>query len=256
MKYYKELLRQRCFTRADVIALTGSEGAANSLLHDYQKKGYIEQVKRNLYVAVSMETEQSAASRYYIGSHITEGSYLSHHSAFEYFGCANQVFYEVYVSGGKRFAPFEYDDVMFRYVAPRISPGMVERPDGVRVTDIERTVLDSIGDFEKIAGLEELLHCLELVPYLDEIRLLAYLDEYRKQVLYQKTGYILEHLKKDLRLSEGFFEACESKVSKSVRYLYQGVEHEPNTYNKRWRLYVPQNLMKLISREGVTHGSL
>lgn len=256
MKYYRELLDMQCFTRADAERLTGSANAAGSLLSSYQKKGYISQVKRNLYVAVSMETGQAVASRYFIGSHVTEGSYLSHHSAFEYYGCANQVFYEVYVSGGRRFAPFEFDGVTFRYIAPRIRDGIVEKPDGVRVTDMERTVLDGLGDFEKIAGLEELLQCLALVPYLDEKNLLEHLERYGRQVLYQKAGYILSHFKKELRLSDRFFENCESKVKKSVRYLYHGVKHEPRAFDGRWQLIVPQDLMKLVSPGGGFHGDI
>ena len=161
MKYYKELMELQCFTRADAERITGNAKTADSLLTNYQKKGYIEAVKRNLYVVVSMETGQAAPNRYRIASHITDGAYISHHSAFEYYGYANQVFYEVYVSGDKRFTPFEYDDVVYRHIAPRMSVGVQEKPDGVRVTDIERTVLDSINDFEKIAGLEELLRCLD-----------------------------------------------------------------------------------------------
>lgn len=256
MKYLKELLKMQCFTRADVEQLTGSASAANSLLANYHKKGYVNLVKRNLYVAVSMETGQSVASRYFIGSHIKDCSYLSHHTAFEYHGLANQVFYEVYVSGEKRFAQFKYDDVSYYHVAPRIHTGVDEKPDGVRVTDMERTVLDSINDFERIAGLEELLHCLELVPYLDEKKLLAYLELYGKQVLYQKTGYLLSHLKKELRLSDDFFEACACRIEKSVRYLYHGIEHEPNLFDRRWRLFVPLNLMKLVSQGGEPNGDL
>jgi len=248
VKYYQELLKMQCFTRSDVEILTGNPGAANSLLYDYQKKGYINLVKRNLYVTISMETGQAVANRYFIGSHIAEGSYISHHSAFEYYGCANQIYFEVYVTGKKRFAPFEYDGVIYRYIAPRISVGVEEQRDGVRITDIERTVLDGIGDFEKISGLEELLRCLELVPYLNEEKLLVYLEKYDKQILYQKTGYILYHLKNDLRLSDQFFNICEKKISKSVRYLYREIKHEPNIFNRRWQLFVPLDLMKVLSQ--------
>jgi len=251
MKYYKELLELQCFTRTDVERITGNADTANSLLRNYQRKGYIESVKRNLYVAISIETGQTMPNRYRIASHITEGAYISHHSAFEYYGCANQVFYEVYVSGGKRFAPFEYDDVAYRYVAPRIDIGIVERPDGVRLTDIERTVLDSINDFEKISGLEELLRCLELIPRIDEEKMLEYLERYNKQILYQKVGYILSHFKSELRLSERFLEVCEHKVSKSVRYLYNGIKFEKNTFDNHWQLYVPNNLLQILSQGGV-----
>jgi len=81
-------------------------------------------------------------------------------------------FYEVYVSGENRFAQFEYDGVTYRYIAPCIVIGVERKNDGVRITDMERTVLDGINDFQKIAGLEELLRCLDLVPHVNEKKLL------------------------------------------------------------------------------------
>jgi predicted transcriptional regulator of viral defense system len=203
-----------------------------------------------------METGQAVPNRYRIASHIAGGAYISHHSAFEYYGCANQVFYEVYVSGDKRFGPFEYDDVTYRYIAPRVGVGVEEKPDGVRVTDRERTVLDSVNDFEKIAGLEEVLRCLELIPQVDEKKLLEYLERYGKQFLYQKAGYVLSHLKNELRLSDRFFEVCEDMVSKSVRYFYGGIEREQNNFDKRWQLFVPKNLLAMLSHGGEIHGSI
>lgn len=256
MKYYESLVDLQCFSRADVERLTQNEYAADSLIKEYKRKGYIEPVRHNLFVAMSMETKRAVANRYRIASNILCGNYVSHHTAFEYYGCANQVFYEVYVSGEGRFANFEYDDLTFCYVAPRIELGVVQKEDGVCVTDIERTVLDSINDFEKIGGLEELLRCFALIPYVAEDKLLRYLEDYDKQVLYQKAGYILEHLKKQLRLSDSFFDICESKRKGSVRYLYHGLEHEPHIFDNRWKLVVPQNLMKIISKGGNENAEL
>lgn len=256
MKYYENLVELQCFSRLDVERLTGNEYAADSLIKEYKRKGYIESVRRNLFVVISMETKRAVANRYRIASSILSGNYVSHHSAFEYYGCANQVFYELYVSGSSRFLDFEYDDLMFRYVAPRIKLGVVQKEDGVRVTDMERTVLDSINDFEKIGGLEELMRCLELVPYVDQEKLLWYLEAYNKKVLYQKAGYILEHLKKQMRLSDSFFEVCISKSKESVRYLYHGIEHEPNSFNNHWNLVAPQDLKNLTSKGGNENAEL
>ena len=250
MKYYEELVDLQCFSRADVVTLTGNEHTADSLIIEYKRKGYIQSVRRNSYVTISMETKMPVANRYRIATNIMSGSYISHHSAFEYYGCANQVFHEVYVSGINKFAPFEYDDVFYRYIAPRIDVGIDGKADGIRVTDIERTLLDSINDFEKIGGLEELLRCIEMILYLDEAKLIAYLDQYDKHFLYQKAGYILEHMKKPLRLSEKFFKHCEVNQAKSVRYLYHGIEHEPNMFQNKWNLIVPKDLMKLLSDGG------
>lgn len=250
MKHYKELAGLQCFSRADVERVTGNPDAANSLIHSYQKKGLIASVKRNLFVAISLETGQAVPNRYRIASGISDSAYITHHSAFEYYGCANQVFYEVYVSADKRFSSFEYDDISYRYVAPRAAFGIIEKPDGVRVTDMERTVLDAISDFDKIAGFEELLNCLLLIPYLDEDKLLSYLKQYDKQFLFQKAGYILSHFKDELRLSNKFFSSCEQEVSKSVRYIWNGIQHQSNIFDSRWQMVVPKQPLGLLSQGG------
>jgi hypothetical protein len=114
----------------------------------------------------------------------------------------------------------------------------------VRVTDIERTVLDSIRDFEKISGLEEVLNCIGLIPRLDESKLLAYLSGYGNGYLYQRTGYLLSQNAPIFKLSDDFFAACRSKIPSAKRYLYNGLGAEPHTLNREWLLFVPESLIK------------
>ena len=146
------------------------------------------------------------------------------------------------------FHPFEYSGITYTYLGSRISDGIITRPDSVRVTDPERTVLDGINDFEKVMGLEELLRCLELFPMVKEDKLIAYLEAYGKQVLYQKTGYVLEHFRDAWNLSDNFFSACETRIGKSKRYFYRSSAHKKMEYNRRWRLIVPPDLMKITSK--------
>lgn len=245
MKYYSELLELGCFTRYDVTRLTGNDNTAGALLRSYLEKGYIRKVKRNLYVAVNLADNEPVVSKYRIAGNITASSYVSHHAAFEYYGCANQVSYQVEVSSETEFAPFSFGGNTYAYIASRIQNGIVTRPDGVRVTDTERTVLDGIHDFEKVMGLEELLRCLALVPTVHEEKLLSYLAVYDKQVLYQKTGFILRHFQSEFRLSDAFFSECAARIGKSTRYL---TESKSGVYNKEWRLVVSENLTDLTAK--------
>ena len=48
MKHYEKLLELGCFSKNDLEQITGSEAAAKWLCREYQKKGYIERVKRDL----------------------------------------------------------------------------------------------------------------------------------------------------------------------------------------------------------------
>ena len=168
MKYYKQLLKMGCFTWEELCTTVGNIKTAESLARNYVKKGYIQSVKRGLYAAVDLATGEAVANKFRIAGKITPTSYVSHHAAFEYYGCANQVSYQTQVSSDSVFAPFEYAGITYVYLASRISGGIITHPDSVRMTDTERTVLDGIHDFEKIIGLEELLRCLELLPTVKE----------------------------------------------------------------------------------------
>jgi len=159
---------------------------------------------------------------------------------------ANQVFYEVYFSTCKNVRPFTYDGIEY---IPLPKTSAIEIPDmnnGVRVTSLERTVIDSIFDMDKIAGLEEILRCLELIPSLNEEKLLDVLEGYSKKQLYQKVGYILEFYKKDLSLSKDFFLKCISCSSSSKTYLSQ--EIRDNIFHPKWLLYAPKDLKQLINK--------
>lgn len=250
MKYYGQLLKKGCFTWTDVSEMVGNRNSASNLIQNYLKKGYIQNVKRNLYVAINLADGEPIVNQYVIAANITKSAYISHHTALEYHGCTNQVFYDVYVSSKTRFKPFEFNGLTYRYQMSRINDGIVKKPDGARVTDLERTIIDSINDFEKIGGLEELLRSLEMIPYADETKLLCYLKSYGKQILFQKTGYILEHFKDSLKITDAFFKACETEISKSVRYLYPSIKKENSKYNKRWKLFVPEKLLAITSKGG------
>lgn len=150
----------------------------------------------------------------------------------------------------KKFSSFEYDDITYTYIAPRINNGVELKEYGIQVTSIERTILDCINDFERIGGLEELLRSLALIPYASEKKLLCLLNEYNKQFLYQKAGYILSHFKNELQLSEDFFVDCKKHIVDSVRYLYKDVKLEKHAYNKEWKLVTPKSLSDITRKGG------
>lgn len=246
MELYKELVAMRCFTHSDVVRLTGSESAAQWQIKNYLKKGYIERVRRNLYTVISMETEQSIANRFQIASHIAVDAFVSHHSAFEFYGYANQVFYDVYFATEKRVRQFDYDGLHYQPVVWHGNEGIVEMNNGVRVASPERTVIDSIADFSKIGGLEELLRCIALIPVLDEVKLLSALEIYERGQLYQKTGYILENYKDELSLSSDFFAECMTHLTSSKTYLFD--KQDDFVFHEKWLLYAPKDLKKFVDK--------
>ena len=251
MDVYNQLAKYPVFTINEVQKLTGNSKTAYSQLDRLMKKGLVKKVRKNIYSAINPVTAQIVATRYQIACAVTDTAYISHHSAFEYYGLANQVFYEVYVSSETKFNTFEYDHVTYKYIASRMQEGIVEAKNttGVRITNLERTVIDSIRDYNKIGGFEELLNCLEGIHYLDEAKLLRYLKVYNIQGLYQRVGYLLQHYQKEIQLSNDFIDCCKQKIGKSRRYLLNE-SIDGSTYNREWELMVPEGLFEITEQGG------
>ena len=228
---YKKLLALGCFGRKQVEALWREN--TSKYLDDALKQGLIRRVRKDLYVSVSLETHQPTVNKFEIASHLSPTACVSHHAALEFYGYANQVFYDMTFISQSKVKPFEFDGVSYRQIFSGISEGVSEQ-NGVRVTDLERSVLDCIDAFEKVCGLEELEACLDMIPSLDEGKLRRYLPLYGKAFLYQKAGYLLEKRQSDLKLSDGFFDFCQKGIA-SRRSLGKGT-----ALNKRWNLYVKE----------------
>ena len=256
MKYYDDLLQMKIFHYDDIVKLTGNDNTAKSVLRQYTQKGYIALIKKGLYVAINIVDKEPVSNKFAIASQLTPSSFVSHHSAFEYYGYANQVSYDVTVTSEERITPFEYNGRYYRRIAPSIKSGIIKQSDGVWVSDIERTVLDCINLFEKNMGFEELINCISAVPMLNEQILLKYLWEYDKNFLYQKTGFILEHFKKDLDLSEGFFEICKTKSGKSSRYLLKDIDKSSAETCSKWRLTIPPNIWNNMMNGGYDNADI
>jgi len=84
---------------------------------------------------------------------------------------------------------------------------------------------------------------------LDERKLKSYLEAYKIQSLYQKTGFLLELYSKEMQLSQDFFDYCKSKIGKSTRYLLRETDDDCY-YNREWKLVVPEDLSRVINQGG------
>ena len=249
-KYIQGFHKLKIFHKKDIVALTGDENTAKELLRRYKQQGLISQIRRDLYTATDLATKTSSASKYEIGSQINDFSYLSYHAALEYHGLANQVFYEMQISSKKRFNNFDYDGISYIYAESKLDMGVVMPPADtlIRVTNLERTILDCINQIDRSGGLEEIIESIALIVYVNEERLKDYLIQFGKQSLYQKTGFILSYFQKEMKLSNAFFEFCKSKIGKSTRYLTD--KQESNTFFNEWKLYAPGNILLFLEQGG------
>lgn len=249
MNLYFELLKKPVFCMEDVNEYYSNIESARSAVKRLMKEKMVAKIRNNMYTCISGETGAPVANRFQIASHITPTSYVSHHTAMEYHGITDQVYYEVYVSSETSFREFTFDGYTYRYVASRSLDG-VEKPafsGGIAVTNIERTIVDCIKDMDKIAGMEEVVQNIESVGRMQEKRMLKYLELFQNQFLYQKTGYLLSARQEEMGLSDVFFVSCKEQIGKSKRYLTR--DQEGGQYDAEWKLVVPKGISDMKNGE-------
>lgn len=233
------------FNKHELISEFKSEKQLDNWLANKVRSKKIKKVRNGLYARVD-ETGYAYSSKFEIASKISNDSYPAYHSAIEYHGIANQVFNSLIVCSSSRFRDFEFEGIDYISEVNKNRVGVIDvATSGVRVTTLERTIIDCIDDIDLAGGIEELLNALSQIRFVDEEKLLTALSSYDKVILYQKAGYMLEQFKEELHLSDHFFQICESKLTKQVKYFLKS-DYKDIEYNAKWKLMAPHNLKRLI----------
>lgn len=254
MATFNPFYKLRIFTFEDVMSELGlSRAGAASALSRWQLQGLMKPVRRNLYAVIDPSSDAPLADKYELSSRISASSYVGWHTALEFYGVAHQPFYNAYVGSLSRFNRFCFEGVDFEYCAAPLIPmedNGVVRPDGnpyVRITDLERTVIDCCDRIERAGGAEELLHCMEGISLLNEGKLEKYLALYNKSILYQKVGFLLERSQAFHQVSDGFIEMCHRKGALHTQHLTSA--EDSDIYQCKWKLYVPKACVTVNNME-------
>ncbi|MBP1630995.1 MAG: hypothetical protein H6Q15_1888 [Bacteroidetes bacterium] len=247
-KYLEQLHSKRVFHFEDISNMTENANTAKDLLLNYKRKNLIVKIRRDLYSVTELSSKATIANKFEIGSNISLSSYISYHSAFEYHGIANQVFYDLYISSETRFNDFDFEGIHYSYCNSIIDMGIETNSVNslIRVTNLERTVIDCIDRIDRAGGLEELIQCLAMLRFLDEDKLIEYLSKYNKIFLYKKVGFVLDVFKEELKLSNNFIDLCHKKGHAHVKYLTDNSESD--TFNKYWNIYAPKDILSYLEQ--------
>lgn len=94
--------------------------SARSAVKRLMKEGMVVKIRNNMYTCISGETDAPIANRFQIASSITPTSHVSHHTALEYYGITDQVYYDVYVASVTSFRNLNLTDILIDMFRLRI----------------------------------------------------------------------------------------------------------------------------------------
>lgn len=109
----------------------------------------------------------------------------------------------------------------------------------LRVTDLERTLIDCVHRPKYAQGWENVIHALDRAEGVNGRRLIEYIKQYRTPSLVAKVGLIAEHYATRWKISIPDLNSLRTYLPKTTVKFARGSKGQ---LNKEWNIYVPEGL--------------
>ena len=265
---HSEFFRNKCVFTIDEFASylsrRGDYGkrAAERFMAYYKSTGRVLQIRRGLY-AVNSDERFSAAVRsvdpFLIASKLTKDAVLSHHTALEFYGYAYSVWHRFVYSSARPLIPVQFDNWVFRGTKIPASLLRTDMADyavltrersgcDLRVTSLERTLVDLLDRPELGGGWEEIWLSLESVEFFDLAKIIAYTELLSNATIAAKVGFFLEQHRESLMVEQRYLGELKKMRPKQAHYFDRN-NRGPCRYIPDWQLVVPVSVLERNWRE-------
>jgi len=233
------------FTVSDVQTITGlSPASARSLVRHAIIRGIVSRLKSGLFVLVPPElgwATEFTGDPHLIARELLAGAdyYISHASAMELHRMVTQPQLQIFVTTTKRLRNRTIHGIEFRFVSIRpealfgVTTHWVTRQAAVRVSDLERTVIDGLRRPHYCGGITEVAKGFWMRRSdIDPSRLIDYALRLQVGAVIRRLGWLLEVY----RLAPSHeLERLRSTLTTTYVPLDPALSAE-GPYLRRWRL--------------------
>lgn len=253
------------FTHEELVAFLAKDKARSpktreALLAYHQKQGRILRVRRGLYCVVPSGTDPAACpvDAYLLAAKMTGDAVLAYHTALEFHGKAYSVFEELQYLTDRAARPVTFRSSRFRPVRfPKKLAAKDKQLFGVkemdragitvRVTTLERTLVDLLDRPDLGGGWEEIWRSLETVEFFDLDVVVEYALLLDNATTAAKVGFFLEQHKDRLMVEGSHLERLRAHRPREPHYLTPG--RRGGRLVSGWNLVVPVDVFEQSWRE-------
>ena len=231
-----------------------SRWTRKALLAHHRKQGHLALIHRGLYAVVppGSKPETYEVDPYLLAAKMTDDAVLAYHTALELHGKAHSVFESFFFLSrtpprAKTFRSQGFRGVLFpkslRAKGKEEQQVTVVDRSGVdiKVTNLERTLVDILERPDLGGGWEEIWRSLESVEYFDLDLVVEYVRLLDNSTTAAKVGYYLEQHAESLMVEERHLNPLRKLRSKQPHYLQRG---KSGKLVNNWNLVVPTSLVE------------
>ncbi len=237
LEAYKHLVQFPIFSLTTINELGARGPTAYALLQRLVARGAVRQIRRGMYSPVDLVSGRILATPYHIACAAAKDGVVVYQAALAYHGIEPEPVQEYQVACPSRFRAFTYEGLQYKPARSMHHIGVCIQGQ-IRVTDLERTVLDAIHQPMVFGGLTLLCRCLERITTLKETNVLRYLELSDSPTLYAKCGFFLQRYQGTLGVSQDLLQVLEERKSGQTRFL--GSQGDKDCVQiTQWNLRVP-----------------
>lgn len=253
------------FMHEELVAFLAKDKARSpktraALLAYHQKQGHILRVRRGLYCVVPSGADPATCpvDAYLLAAKMTGDAVLAYHTALEFHGKAYSVFEEWQYLTASAARPVTFRSYRFRPVRfPKKLAAKDKQLFGVkemdragitvRVTTLERTLVDLLDRPDLGGGWEEIWRSLETVEFFDLDVVVEYALLLDNATTAAKVGFFLEQHKDRLMVEESHVDRLRAHRPREPHYLTPG--RRGGRLVSGWNLVVPVDVFEQSWRE-------
>lgn len=250
---YHPVFRHEAFKEFMHQKRTERDASIRQLLGYYHRKGKVTRIRKLLYAVTPDPKLGQSYDSYLIASHATQDAILAYHTALEIHGLGYSSFEEFTYLTHLPSHGFIFNQQHYRPICqPRI---LIEKDQTlfgvetlqrsglpVKVTSLERTLVDVLDRPDLAGGWEEVMRSLDFLVTFDIQKVIEYALLLNKAGLVAKTGYFLEQLPKHLAVEDKYIETLLDHIPKQAYYMDPSKEERKGKghYVSKWKLIVPE----------------
>jgi len=243
---------------ADHLSSLGEVGGRTqeTVLAYHRKTGRIVRVRRGLYAVIpaGADPDTYPVDPYLIASKLAPDSVLSHHTALEFHGKAYSVHANFIYSASRPLAPLTFrghifQGAKFRQALLRLGKvhfGVsISESSGqtLRVTTLERTLVDVLDRPDLSGSWEEIWRSLESVEFFDLDKVVEYVLLLGNATTNAKVGLFLDQHREALMANEHHLKALHDMSPRQPHYLDRS-RRKSGRLVPKWNLVVPREILE------------
>ena len=254
------LLQHPVFTRDEFAAAhSGRSGlrsvaTTNNVLAQHVARGRLLRLHRGLYATVppGVDPKSFEPDPYLVATKAAGDAVVAYHAALQLHGKAYSVSTRFTCATRHRLRPFKFRSAEFVPVLLPATLRTLRRPVGgvleqrhaggfVRVTTLERALVDVLDAPERGGGWEEIWRSLESIEFFDLDAVVGYALKLGPALTIARVGFYLEQHREQLMVEDRHLKALRARAPAQPRYFDR--ERGRGKFVRPWNLVVPDQVL-------------